>query len=45
MNALICVGYTTLLCAYSLSPGNYVGEFFNVPYMKKIIASIVVGIC
>lgn len=45
INGLICFGYTTLLCVYSLSAGNYVGDFFNIPNMKKIIASSVVAIC
>jgi len=45
INGLICFGYTTLLCVYSLSAGNYVGDFMKIPAMKKILAGAVVALC
>ena len=45
INGLICFGYTSLLCVYSLSAGSYLGDYFNLQSFKKIISSIVIAIC
>tara|TARA_B100001248_G_scaffold140249_1_gene105333 strand:- start:3243 stop:4472 length:1230 start_codon:yes stop_codon:yes gene_type:complete len=45
INGLICFGYTSLLCVYSLSAGSYLGDYLNLQSFKKIISSIVIAIC
>ena len=45
INGLICFGYTSLLCVYSLSAGSYLGDYFNLQSFKKILSSIVIAIC
>ncbi len=45
INALIILGYTSLLCVYSLSAGSYLGSFIDMFNLRKIIAAFVIGIC
>jgi amino acid transporter len=45
ITGLIIFGYTSLFCVYSLSAGNYVGEYMNHPEIKKIIAVFIIGLC
>jgi len=44
INGIICFGYIALLCVYSLSAGAYVADYFNVSYLSRILASIVVTV-
>ena len=45
INGLIIIGYTTLLCVYSLSAGSYLGNYMGKPELAKNIASFVIGAC
>ena len=45
INGLIIIGYTTLLCVYSLSAGSYLGNYMGKPAPAKNIASFVIGPC
>lgn len=45
INGLICFGYTSLLCVYSLSAGSYLGDFFNVKHLTKILSGVVIALC
>lgn len=45
INGLICFGYTSLLCVYSLSAGSYISSFAGLPDLNRIIAGVVVGLC
>lgn len=45
LTGLIIFGYTSLFCVYSLSAGNYVGNYTNHPEIRKIIAVAVIGLC
>jgi APA family basic amino acid/polyamine antiporter len=45
LNGLIILGYTSLLCVYSLSAGSYLSSFLDKPELKKMIASVVIACC
>ena len=45
LKGFIILGYTSLLCVYSLSAGSYLGSFINAFNLRKVIASMVIGIC
>ena len=45
LKGFIILGYTSLLCVYSLSAGSYLGSFIKAFNLRKIIASLVIGIC
>jgi len=45
LSALIILGYTSLLCVYSLSAGRYLGSYINAFDLRKMIAASVIGVC
>lgn len=45
LTGLIIFGYTSLFCVYSLSAGNYLGDYMEHPEVRKIIAVGVIGMC
>ena len=45
ITGLIIFGYTSLFCVYSLSAGNYLGNYIGYPKIRKIIAVTLIGIC